>query len=123
MNDTSVRMPVHQRVVDVAAVVHARLVAREHHRRERLRPHRQREHLVAEDALRDELAHGLEPAIGRGLAIVLDQPRREARGLAPVDERSRARAPSRTVATSSAESTLPIDDLHAMLAEQVVALA
>ena len=91
MNATSVRMPPISAVVDMAAVVHPLLVAGEQQRRERLRPHRQAEHLVAEDALGDELADGLERAIGAlGLPVVLHGSRGETRGRAAVDE-ARAR--------------------------------
>jgi hypothetical protein len=82
----------HQRVVDMTAVAHAGLVGREHDRRQCLRPHRERKHLVTEDAALDQSAHGLDLAVIRGLAVVLHHPRREARGLAPIlESRSRQR--------------------------------
>ena len=102
----------HQRIVDMAAVVHARLVAREHERGERLRPHRKSEHLVAEDALLDELAHGLDLAIVR-------RPAGCSSPVAPRSLRSRARprrsrcaSVSRTSATSSADKHVADHDLH-----------
>ena len=77
----------HQRVVYVAAVVHAGLVAGEEQGRERLRPYRQAKHLVAEDALGDELADGFERTVGAlGLPVVLDDLRGETSGGPPVDE-------------------------------------
>src|SRR5262245_6151967 len=75
----------------MAAVMHAALVAREQERGECLRPDREAKHLVAEDALGDELADGREHAVGAfGLPVVLDRARGEAGGGLAVDE-TRAR--------------------------------
>jgi hypothetical protein len=78
---------VHQRVIDVAAVAHAFLVAREEQWRERLRPHRQAKYLVAENAFRHQLADCAERTVGSlGLPIVLDGARGKARGGGAIDE-------------------------------------
>ena len=72
----------------MAAVIHARLITGEQEWGERLRPHRQAKHVVAENALGDEFADGFELAIrALGLLVVLDRARGEARGSSAIDER------------------------------------